>query len=89
MEISEKCTKRPAHRLPGIRAPIPGMALNIAGDVLLADPAKVAGASRAHFTQELANYRQIADNRRRRQTAFLIQIIAELLENLVMRSKRR
>jgi hypothetical protein len=55
MEVSEKCAQRPAHRLPGHRAPIPGMALDVPGDVLLADLAEVAGAGRAHLTQEPAD----------------------------------
>ena len=49
MEVSEKCAQRPAHRLPGLRAPILGVALDVADDVLLADLAEVAGTGRAHL----------------------------------------
>ena len=45
MEVSEKCAQRPAHRFPGPRAPIPGMALDVADDGRLADPAAIAGTS--------------------------------------------
>jgi hypothetical protein len=51
------------------------MALDVAGDFLLTDPAEIAGASRAHLTQEPADDRQVADNGLRRQTAFLVQIM--------------
>ena len=85
MEVSEKCAQRPAHRLPGNRAQIPGVALDVAGDVLLADLAEVAGAGRAHLTQEPADDRQVANDGLRRQTAFPSQIIAELPEYLVLR----
>ena len=71
MEVSEKCAQRPAHRLPVNRAPIPGVAFDVAGDVLLVNLAKVAGAGRAYLTQEPVDDRQVADNGLRRQTACL------------------
>ena len=46
------------------------MALDVARDVSLTDPAEVAGAGRAHLTQEAANERQVANDGLRRQTAF-------------------
>lgn len=88
MEVSEKCAQRPAHRLPGPRAPIPGMALDVAGDVLLPDPPKVVGATRAYLAQESADDWQMPDDGLRRQTAFLLQIEAERLEDLAMRCER-
>jgi hypothetical protein len=89
MQISEKCAQRPAHRFPGRRAPIPGVALNVVGDVLLADLAEVAVAGRAHLVQEPTDHRQVADNGLRRQPAFPSQIIAECLEYLILRGDRR
>ena len=82
MEVSEKCAQRPAHRFPRRRAPISGVALDVAGDVLLADLAEVAGVGRAQLTQEPADERQVADDGLWRQTAFTSQIIAEPLEYL-------
>jgi hypothetical protein len=68
-------TQRPAHRLPGRRAPIPGMTLDVARNVGLADPAEVAGVARTHLTQGEANERQMVDDGSRRQTSFLLQIL--------------
>jgi len=89
MEVSQKCPQRPAHRLPGRRAPIPSVALNVTGDVFLADLPELAGAGGAHLTQEPADDRQVADGGLQRQTAFPYQIVAELREYLVLRSDRR
>src|SRR5882724_7895155 len=86
MEVSEKCTQRPAHRLPGFCAPIPSVALDVADHVLLADPAEVAAPVRAYLKQEPADERLMADDGLRRQAAFPSQIVAELLEYLVLRS---
>lgn len=55
----------------------------MAGDVLLADLAEVAGAGRAHLAQEPADDRQVADDGPRRQSAFALQIITEIPKNLV------
>jgi hypothetical protein len=65
------------------------VALNVAGNILLADLAEVAGASRTHLTQELAYNWQVADNGLWRQTAFASQIAVELFEYLAVRSGRR
>ncbi|WP_144259606.1 hypothetical protein [Methylocystis sp. ATCC 49242] len=55
----------------------------MAGDVLLADLAEVAGAGRAHLAQEPADDRQVADDGPRRQSAFALQIITEIPKYLV------
>jgi hypothetical protein len=59
------------------------VALDVAGDVLLADLAEIAGAGRAHLAQEATNEWQVANNGPRRQPAFPSQIITEPLEYLV------
>jgi hypothetical protein len=65
------------------------VALDVADDVLLADPAEVADPGRANLMQEPADERQMADDGPRRQTAIRPQIIAELLEYLVLWGDRR
>jgi hypothetical protein len=55
MQVTEKCAQRPAHPLPVCRAPISGVALDVAGDALLADLAEIAGAGRAYLAQKAAN----------------------------------
>jgi len=55
--VVEKCAQRPAHRLAGLRTPISGVALDVARDVLLADPAEVAGTGRANLVQKPADRR--------------------------------
>ena len=89
MEVSEKCAQRPAHRFPGRRPPIPGVALDVTGDVLLSDLAEVAGAGGAFLAHEPADGRQMADDGLRHQPAFPSQIIAELLEYLLLRGDGR
>src|SRR5262245_58283900 len=89
MEVSEKCAHRPAHRLPGCRAPIPGVALDVADDVLSADLAEIAGAGRAHLAQEATTEWQVANDGPRRQPAFPMRIVGELPEYLVLRRDRR
>jgi hypothetical protein len=65
------------------------MALDVARDVGLADPTEIAGAVGTHLAQEQTDERQVADDGLRRQTAFSSQIIAELLEYLVLRGDLR
>jgi hypothetical protein len=55
MEVSKKYAQRPAHPLSRSRASIPGVALDVANDTLLADVGEIAGARRAHFAQKAAN----------------------------------
>jgi hypothetical protein len=64
------------------------MALDIARNVGLADLAEVDGAARAHLAQEGADERQMVDDGLRRQTSFLPQIVAERIEDLLMRCER-
>jgi hypothetical protein len=73
----------------GRRAPISGVVLGVAGNILLPDLAEVAGAARAQLTQEPADEPQVADDGPRRQTAFPWRIVAELLEYLVLWDDRR
>ena len=65
------------------------MALDVADDGRLADPAEITGTSGAHLAQEPADHRQVTDNGLRRQTAFLAQILTEPLEYLVRRGDWR
>ena len=64
------------------------MTLDVVYDVGLADPAEVAGAARAHLTQEEPDERQMMDDALRRQTSFFLQILAKRLEDLLMRGER-
>ena len=48
VEVTEKGAQRPAHRLACSRAPILGVMLNVADNVLLADLAQGGGAGGAH-----------------------------------------
>ena len=52
MEVAEEGAQRPAHRLPHLRAPIPGVALDVAYHVILTELAQVIRASRAHLVQD-------------------------------------
>src|ERR1700675_2633316 len=88
VEEMEKGAQRPAHRLACSRAPILGVALNVADHVLLADLAQVAGAGWTNLTQKPADRRQVADDGPGSQTPFPLQIIAEILKYLVLRSSR-
>ena len=89
MEVSEKCSQRPAHRLPCSRAPILGVALDVADHVLLADLAEVVVTGGAHLVQEPADDREMTDDGLRRQAALCPQIGIELLEDLIVRGERR
>jgi hypothetical protein len=63
------------------------MAPDVARDVGLADPAEVASAASVHLAQEEPDERQMVDDGSRRQPSFLSKIVAECLEDLLMRGK--
>ena len=62
-----------------------GVALDVVCDVLLANPAEVAGPGRAYRTQELAKDRQMTDDGLCSQASFILETVAERLEYLLMR----
>lgn len=69
MEASKKCAQRPAHPLSRSRASIPGVALDVANDPLLADVGEIAGTRGAHFAQKAPNDWKMGDDEPRRQPA--------------------
>ncbi|UPT92340.1 hypothetical protein HAP41_0000047315 (plasmid) [Bradyrhizobium barranii subsp. apii] len=69
VEVTEKGAQRPAHRLACSRAPIPGVALNVADHVLLVDLAQGGGAAGAHLVQKPADDREMAYDGLRGQAA--------------------
>ena len=89
MEVTEKGAQRPAHRLPCSRAPILGVALDVADHIFLTDLAQVVVAGGAHLMQESADDREMADDGLRGQAALCPQIGIELLEDPIVRRDRR
>jgi hypothetical protein len=69
VEVTEKGAQRPAHRLACSRAPILGVALNVADHVLLVDFAQGGGAAGAHLVQKPADDREMAYDGPRGQAA--------------------
>ena len=89
VEITEKGAQRPAHQLPSSRAPILGVALDVADHVLLTDLAQVVVTGGAHLVQEPADDREMADDGLRSQAALCPQIGIELFEDPIVRGERR
>src|SRR3954454_9632750 len=89
MEITEEGAQRGAHRLPCAWAPISGMALDVVDYILMTDLAEVIVTVGAHLVQEPADDREMADDRLRGQAALCPQIGIELLEDPIVRRKRR
>lgn len=88
MEVPQKGTQRPAHYLPGLRAPILGVALDVADHILLTDLAEVIGAGEAYLVQKSADRWEVTDDRLRCETALTSQVVGKLGEYLVVRSER-
>ena len=78
-----------AHGLPGRRACVPGVALDVADDSLWSNVDESAGAGGTRLAKKPANDRLVAEDGLRCQSAFMSQIIGELLENLLIRGHRR
>ena len=84
VEITKEGSQRPAHRLPCSRAPILGVALDVADHLLLTDLAQVAVTSGAHLVQEPADDREMTDDRLRGQATLGPQIGIELTEDPIV-----
>ena len=89
MEVTEECSQRPAHRLPCSRAPILGVALDVADHLRLTDLAEVVVTSGAHLVQELSDDREMTNDGLRGQATLGRQIRIELPEDSIVRGERR